>query len=187
MARKSDGTMWKWGMWGMFTNSRWNFQNIERPARWESFPTEPIVTLEAAHSAGTAVLADGSLRAWGMLPAFRIPRNVTAFQPIVRLGNDTNWTDACMTFDQLWLAAIQRDGSFRIGHPSAPSTTSQNTLDIIFGRWSQHSDWLALTPFDTSLLALSADGSLWQWENQQRPVGLLAPSRRPQKLENIFE
>jgi hypothetical protein len=52
-----------------------------------------------------------------------------------------------------------------------------------------HNDWVALAVFESGVVSLAADGSLWLWPNRQyfefrQP--LLKFSRQPQFLGNVF-
>jgi hypothetical protein len=57
-------------------------------------------------------------------------------------------------------------------------------------RLGTHSDWIAITAAGNGVIALARDGSLWQFQSDPpqgpRSFSLLAASRRPQKLGNIF-
>jgi hypothetical protein len=61
-------------------------------------------------------------------------------------------------------------------------------------RLGKHSDWVAIGKVGREIVSLAADGSIWWWRfdstyihdgSEQRLW--LAPSRKPQKLGNIFD
>jgi hypothetical protein len=51
-----------------------------------------------------------------------------------------------------------------------------------------HHDWVGIGTVMHQTISLAADGSLWHWSGQDRSYQpLLAASRKPEKIENIFE
>jgi hypothetical protein len=126
---------------------------------------------------------DGTLQVWGDLGNGRI-------------GTETNWVAVtCLheAVDDLKIVALKTDGSlwrwdFSMRRHSNPAAARPFRI-------SSHKDWVAITADWTGLVGLAADGSLWRWQFEpgvSHVAGfnvppLLAASRRPQRLGNIFD
>ena len=48
-------------------------------------------------------------------------------------------------------------------------------------------DWVGLGTSGHGIVALAADGGLWDWSGRDALSDFLVPSRRPRLMENIFE
>jgi ABC-type transport system involved in multi-copper enzyme maturation permease subunit len=104
---------------------------------------------------------------------------------IYQLGSESNWW-AVAGNDEM-VVALKRDGSlWKWTFPENPLTQPETASA---SRLGSHSDWVAITATGDGIVALARDGSLWQFQSES-PVSalpsLLAASRRPQKLGNIF-
>jgi ABC-type Na+ efflux pump permease subunit len=131
------------------------------------------------------VLEDGTLRATGMV--MRDYRSQLVFgENSLRLGTESNWR--AVAGGGTMVVALKTDGSlwkwtFADDPLTKPETASASRLGT-------HSDWIAITAAGNGVIALARDGSLWQFQSDPpqgpRSFSLLAASRRPQKLGNIF-
>lgn len=133
---------------------------------------------------------DGTLWGWGVMAHFLGGPNAGK-----RIGREMNW--AAVTCVQeaagdLKVVALKTDGSlwrwdFSLSRRTDPAAARPFRL-------SSHNDWVAITGDWTGLVSLAADGSLWHWQFEPRPLHfagfnippLLAASRRPQLLGNVF-
>jgi ABC-2 family transporter protein len=123
-------------------------------------------------------------------------------QQPVRIGTDSDWSSlAC---DNGRLVARKADGSLWqwvfddrswMWQAHGYTMSAQDLVNIIPTRLDGHNDWLAVgnDPW-SGVVALAADGSLWQWWDRSfgyqayGPDGLsLSPSRRPSLIANIFD
>jgi alpha-tubulin suppressor-like RCC1 family protein len=119
---------------------------------------------------------------------------------ITQIGEDTNWLAAACRFDELvglktdgslWRWDIQSWGMLR---PADRQTFVRKVLQEPPVRLGTHDDWVALGSCMGEVLALAADGTLWFWPRTTWPGFWdeqedlwLAPSKRPAKIENIFD
>ncbi len=131
-----------------------------------------------------AVLDDGSLWVWGLLPPM-LGGVITAER--VQIGKLTNWLAVALSSENL--VALKADGSlWQWGF-----IYSQNRQRWVVAespvRLGIHSDWIALGSAMDGIVSLAADGSLWHWwlHHLYQDPHLLAASRRPTKIENIFD
>lgn len=108
----------------------------------------------------------------------------------VLLGKETNWLGVAGNREVV--VTLKADGSLWKWHfpddpISKPGTASAALL-------SKHSDWLAIAEAMGGVVSLAADGGLWFWQfeprhehpSEQTIPPLLAASRRPQLIGNIF-
>jgi hypothetical protein len=91
------------------------------------------------------------------------------------------------------LAALKTDGSLWEWHPSYDEIRNLDLAKNRPVRLGNHNDWVALGGALGRWVSLAADGSLWCWWYRPQLVyygesdqPLLAPSRRPSKIENIL-
>jgi hypothetical protein len=98
----------------------------------------------------------------------------------VQVGDASDWIS--LAGNGVWLIALKADGTlwkwdfnswWINGWPMALPPT----------RLGIHNDWLAIG----SDVSLAGDGSLWYWAEPFGNNTILAPSRRPAKIENIFD
>ena len=109
----------------------------------------------------------------------------------VQLGPETNWL--AVAGNREVIVTLKADGSLWKWDFAEDTITEPDTASPI--HLSTHSDWVAITGAMGGVVSLAADGSLWFWqfeplrhyprENMFSP--LLAASRRPQLIGNIFE
>jgi hypothetical protein len=127
------------------------------------------------------VREDGTLWAWGLGLAINL--NSRLSKP--RVGTDTNWVSvAC---EDSIMVALKTDGSlWKWG--SSFSYKKKLTPH----RLSEHDDWIAIAGRNGIIIGLATDGSLWAWQTESHyssslgSIPLLAASRRPLKIGNIF-
>ena len=138
---------------------------------------------------------DGGLRViayWGWQPATNnLPQNWVLFPQQIPLTQDTNWLALADNHEDV--VTLKADGSlWKLNFPTDPITRPEGFSAVPFSR---HSDWVAITVAMDGMVGLAADGSLWFWAMERRthypswfaPQPLLAASRRPQLLGNIFD
>jgi hypothetical protein len=109
---------------------------------------------------------------------------------IIPIGTDTNWLMAICGFE-IKAVTLKADGTlWQWNFETAPDS---NPHGFSVNRFNEHSDWVAIESMMHGFVALAADGSLWLWRFEPisyfRPGDippLLANSRRPQFLGNIF-
>ncbi len=108
----------------------------------------------------------------------------------VRVGNDSDWAD----ITRMWpgLVARKTDGSLWKWDSETLAAFHKPPV-----RLGTHSDWVALGSINGGIFSLAADGTLWSWPTpwpvgfslEKNPVSLplLAASRKPDRIENIFD
>ncbi len=138
---------------------------------------------------GPEIKADGTLwfhfHPYQLEPGLHpITRDMVNSLVAVQLGSDTKWKSVII--DDRWpphVLALRNDGTlWKWGF------LSHNHFDIAQARPTQlgsYSGWITLVPLNVGGIALAADGSLWEWDKPM-PIGLLAPSRKPEFFGNIF-
>jgi hypothetical protein len=139
------------------------------------------------------VREDGTLWYWNWWAAEHAKpgsaSNGAAAPGLVQIGKDSNWAAVAGGF---WsLMALKTDGSIwqwslvRENRGAGPEA-----LQVPPERLGTHHDWIGLGYWRDDRVFLSADGTMWSWPDSGLPArwsyGLLAPSRRPAKIENIF-
>jgi hypothetical protein len=141
------------------------------------------------------IRADGTLWYWNWLedyPPARRPKLLrrAGSHGLVQIGQDSDWmTDVGGTHG---FAALKTDGSLWLwklgdrGRNFKPFSESPVRLGT-------NNDWVGLSSGEGAIVALSADGTLWSWQRSDFPPPWtdpnkwLVPSRRPVKIENIFD
>jgi hypothetical protein len=117
-----------------------------------------------------------------------------------QFGSDTNWTLVVGT--QGTLAALKADGTiwqWTFERNLAPNTNINWPPNFKLSgpiKLGTHSDWVAVGPaggpWGGGFLTVAADGSLWFWADGRDRTGffsspgLIAPSRKPELIGNIF-
>jgi alpha-tubulin suppressor-like RCC1 family protein len=129
------------------------------------------------------VREDGTL--WTLSDHYESPRSVR--EELVRIGNATNWVSVVASYTML--VALKTDGSLWKWEWERNSwqfeqkwTTHPPT------RLGIHNDWVAIGGGWNGIVSLAGDGSLWNWPDRFiYSASLLQPSRKPEKIENIFD
>lgn len=93
------------------------------------------------------------------------------------LGQNAKWKQVVLVFNAI--VAIRSDGTLWRWR----SWDLKGAKPVQLGT---HSDWISLSKDWSATIALASDGSLWAWDNLSDHV-LLAPSRKPVYLGNIFQ
>lgn len=116
------------------------------------------------------------------------------FKPkMTQIGTETNWVGVAGNYDLL--VALKADGSlwawnlpkadfgYRAMHKVSPAAQSPV-------RFGTHADWIAVGVSWGGVMSLAADGNLWRWWDQNdwydSDQPMLAPSRKPSKIENVL-
>jgi len=133
------------------------------------------------------VREDGTLWGFGlMVRVFQNP-NLSNGQ----IGLETNWVAAACAGTTA--VAMKSDGSlWKWDFAFHRYPTRRAALPT---RLSSHADWVAVTGNWDGITCLAADGSLWHWRLEAWPTRfgrfefppMLAASRRPQRLGNVFD
>lgn len=129
---------------------------------------------------------------WGWQPATNNrPQNWVLFPQRIPLSQETNWL--ALADNRNDVVALKADGSlWKWSFSTDPITRPEGASAASLSR---HSDWVALTVAMDGMVGLAADGSLWFWAMEGRRYypseftsqPLLAASRRPQLIGNIFD
>jgi len=154
--------------------------------RWESFDNIKWRSLAEYWYFLLGVREDGTLWTFGGEPvngAYALDDSV--FKQPVQIGNATNWI--CVASGDEMLVALKADGSlwkwdldsWFVGR-TWPMALPPKPLGI-------HNDWVAIGRSWNGIVSLAGDGSLWHWPNLANYGSLLAPSRKPTEIENIFD
>lgn len=127
---------------------------------------------------------------------------------LVQVGKENDWLAVAGDFRSL--AALRADGTLWawsledlrregiIKFPFQPGANKQSGIQTNAvaatrspRRLGAHDDWVAVGGAMGGIVSLAADGSLWYWwsrgdDGQNFDQPMLAPSRRPDKIGNIF-
>jgi hypothetical protein len=146
-----------------------------------------------------AVREDGTLWAWTDLPPAD-PQDGQSFlaQPPVQIGHDRDWR--AVGGGMRTLTALKADGSlWQWQWQPTPNPQGFDLTTSAPARLGTHRDWIgvgwiAVGDAMDGTVSLAADGSLWYWWTRGQPYydansdqPMLAPSRRPSKIENILD
>lgn len=147
-----------------------------------------------------AVREDGTLWTWRFLSGKK--GGGLSMRPPVQIGKDSNWVAVVGHYHRL--VALKTDGSiwqwnyYRAGRPRWGWNSDEFVSEIWLTKVSPvrlgtHADWAAIGSLGQRIVSLAADGSLWcwwdrdpDWRSEYASQPLLAPSRKPAKIENIF-
>ena len=187
-AWKRDGTAWTLHRFGTLA------QREEREAEWEGLILERlslfdnVIWKQFSQIVGYEVglRNDGTLWTWRIQPV-NFATNVVFSPAPIRLGNEDDWTTIA-TFDTL--AATKADGSLWRWH--LPFEWDRFPAGAIATQVGKHRGWVAVGMGKNGIMSLAADGSLWSWHarfpvSDEEEKHLIAPSRRPQRIEGIFD
>ncbi len=178
-AVKQNGDVWEW-------------VEIQKTApRWISLGINlsDALDINASYGQRFALCKDGSLWAWNArgVPIFgvHIPSNWDQLgkrshkEKLFRVGKDADWEQ--VVGEDRNIFGLKKDGRLVYN--------SSELFSAALGWPSFYSDWLAIEAPWGNFIALSADGTLCQWQNW-RPYdsrGLwLSPTRHPLWSLNIF-
>ena len=135
------------------------------------------------------VRKDGTLRIFAnwQFPSGKISGEIQLAKLDVQLGKDSDWV--AMACGEGIFVTLKADGSlWKWDFPDDPVT---NPDSASVNRLSRRSDWMGIVGDVDGVITLAADGTLWRWQFDSRTYRhsdrLLAPSRKPQKIGNIFD
>jgi ABC-type transport system involved in multi-copper enzyme maturation permease subunit len=203
--RKTDGSVW---MVGGFSNGR---EGKEITEIEPGLTFERVTSLESGkwHGAAEAQLSsnlpcwvgvrsDGTFRLWAdeYLPSKSRYYEWAAAD--VQIGGETNWLAVAGVWEKI--VTLKRDGSLWLWHfgrdwngPWDPKRDERELAKKFPVQLGTHSDWVAIGRASNGIFSLAADGSLWYWQLDdaslhwdEGPQPLLAASRKPQQIGNIF-
>ena len=191
VAVKKDGSLCQWGAmvnhpgytvkradWTRLSPTR-----IGTDTNWSAAFCENF----ASSSISMAMQIDGRLWVWGVLPNSDGRSYSLCKEPLPAAGNH-RWTKAAPSFGGS--AAIRTDGTlwigllFSYGLNSWGFKTRDGWVEL-----SDRRDWIAATVSGDTVLALTADGRLWNWGFQpgENPViqSFLIHSRWPRLVADL--
>jgi alpha-tubulin suppressor-like RCC1 family protein len=162
-------------------------------SRWRSLVTSDNFAFAGVRDDGTLWYWNyfqGSERPWRKLSTKTVPTD--RWKP-VQVGKASDLAELAGTWQRM--VARKTDGSLWAWEVDGIWFWEPiEALKWAPVRLSTHSDWTALGVVGPDILSLAADGNLWSWPNTS-PVGIfgedselqLAASRKPSKIENIFD
>jgi alpha-tubulin suppressor-like RCC1 family protein len=141
---------------------------------WVHAKTGWAVVSAGEHS--MALLADGSLWAWGKNDQGQIGNATNTDQDtLARVGTSTDWTAISAGFG--YAVALKADGSLWVwgnkGYGLGDYTYTNRNAPIQIGTVS---DWKAISADQNHIVAIKANGSLWTWGSNE--FGQLGNGRR---------
>jgi alpha-tubulin suppressor-like RCC1 family protein len=190
LAVKEDGTLWHWGLFPSPPGYK-----IERASLMWSSPARigedtNWTSVFCAEYFAMALQKDGSLWAWGQVPNART-RSYDSVREPVRVGGALNWKTVAPSFGGT--AGISSDGTLWMWVaadtwcPWRFRRTGKPRDDLI--KISERSNWIAAAVAGQTVLALSADGRLWEWgrplDEQSDQRRFLSYSRRPRLIADL--
>ncbi len=198
-AWKSDGTAWVSNArvrTDRLVNGRkiWSFTPVTSLTRVKSFDQIKWRSLVGSWPWQFGVREDGTLWAWDseFQAAARGDEGLTT--KLVQIGRDNNWSAVATDFGTLaglkvngtiWAWSLGNQGGDPFRRDYVPASESPIRLGT-------HNDCVAVAGAMGGIVSLAADGSLWYWYGRDREdyrnshQPLLAASRRPSKIGNIF-
>jgi len=104
-----------------------------------------------------------------------------------QIGTDTNWVALAGSMSDF--VALKTDGT--LWRWNLTSGEAARLAQAKPERFDGRSDWVGLVSAEDGVAALAADGRIWFWHLEERHPGvqsprLLAPSRRPELVANLF-
>jgi alpha-tubulin suppressor-like RCC1 family protein len=162
---------------------------FERVPEFDHVQFRSLNSSDAFFPIEMGVRDDGTLWYWyWYMPLQRVMH----FSPgLVQIGKDSHWAGVAAGHNQV--LGLKTDGSiWRWDLKRADTKTWLEFLQKAPKRLGTHQDWVALAYWLNDSVALAADGTLWSWRSSDPVEGwkngsLLAPSRRPAKIENILD
>jgi len=185
-ARKTDGRVWNIYFWTKDTqNDQLRLDPETVISRWEVLDKVKWRSVAWCPPGQLGVREDGTL--WTLSPHYESPRSVR--EELVQIGNATNWIS--VVGDNRMLMALKADGSLWKWEWERNAWQFEQQWAVTHPptHLGIHNDWVAIGSGWNGIVALAADGSLWIWLDYSfNPASLLAPpTRKPTKLENIFD
>jgi len=166
-AKKSDGGIWSWQWIWRNGNEYYQFvQNTNTDILWQDF-----------NYFSGGIGTNGEL--WIASRQWANGNNV--IQKKFQLGKNMKWKAVTSDGWNDAIVALRSDGTLWRWSPLWQLDYDPDKIRAT--QLGNHSDWIAL-PDSWMGIALAADGSLWSWD--MRDHVLLAPSRKPIFLGNIF-
>jgi ABC-type Na+ efflux pump permease subunit len=181
-ARRADGRVWQ-------LNVDWKTgrDELNRATNYDE------VVMQTASSAGDGetafVRADGTL--WMLNRYWDENRRQMMGVGVLQVGKENDWRAVALNFGRM--VALKDDGSLWQWHFGGQWNVSQEQLNTAAHaspvRLGIHKDWVAIANTGESVLAFSADGSLWLWPNRKSyefQDDLLRLPKQPKLLGNVF-
>jgi alpha-tubulin suppressor-like RCC1 family protein len=105
----------------------------------------------------------------------------------MQIGNATNWISVAGANGML--IALKADGSLWKWELGSWGYGKEWPMARPPKRLGIHNDWVAIggAMYGNGIVSLAGDGSLWHWSSQANYSSLLAPTRKPTEIENIFD
>ncbi len=190
-----DGGLWVWPKYSNVDTNTLVLNAAVTLCREPDLNLMESSTMEAAWKRGSArvaVLPDGTFRAvgsWRSAPDRYGKQRWGLQKGDARIGSETNWL-ALAGHNYDIAVTLKADGTlWSWEFPEDPALRPDTALATQIG---SHSDWVAVTAAWAGIFSLARDGSLWLWQFESLHWdwdrrALLRPSRRPQRLGNIFE
>ncbi|MGO8678308.1 MAG: hypothetical protein ACLQVX_20905 [Limisphaerales bacterium] len=163
---------------------------MERSAALDNFKSSSLTDCWPWHA---AVREDGTLWGWINVPPTPAQngQSFVAQRPL-QIGSERDWRAVAGGSGNL--TALKADGSlwqWQLSYERQQEFGLPTNAPVRLGT---HNDWLGVGRAMNGAVSLAADGSLWYWWSR-RPdhysdyssQPMLAPSRRPYKIENILE
>lgn len=183
--RKTDGRVWNIYFSTKDTkNTELRLDPETVIARWEALDKVKWRSLAWSWPGRLGVREDGTL--WTLYCQIEPPGNVRS--ELVQIGNATNWISVAGSDEMV--VALKADGSLWKWEWEWDSWQFDQKWAIAQPptRLGIHKDWVAIGRGWNGIVSLASDGSLWNWlDNSFNPGSLLAPSRKPTEIENIFD
>lgn len=146
---RTNGTLWRWGAdWCVYENGyHINPEPISTSADW--------VAVDAGIQHGVALRTDGSAWLWGEY------WGRTVLEP-VRIGTDPGWV-AVSSAVRTYL--VGTDGTLWAVAPRPPWGVLPEPTRI-----GDRSDWVHVQTEERRVVAITADGTLWEWTHDGVPA-----------------
>jgi hypothetical protein len=163
---------------------------LERSAALDNFKSSSLADCWPWHA---AVRDDGTLWGWTNVPPTPAQNGQSyVARPPVQIGSESDWRAVAGGSGPL--TALKADGSVWQWQMSYERQQEFGLPTNSPVRLGTHNDWLGVGAAVNGTVSLAADGSLWYWWNRgsgryfdYSSQPMLAPSRRPFKIENILE
>ena len=145
-------------------------------AKWRSLVAEPL---------RVGVREDGTLWRFRETRLSDLVRTLDLRKAPERIGTDSDWISAAGDGYRT-LVALKRNGTlwkWDLGPQWNPDDWPFPHSPVRLGA---HGDWVAIGRCWDGIISLAGDGSLWHWKSPEAYY-LLAATRKPGKIENIFD